>query len=218
MDALQCALGRAQWPGAQEEASTGNAFVGDGKPSGGHHGAGGHPDGRADARMTARPSCPSDTPGPADGQTGTDARRQGASSEHGRGRGSGVQHNFGGNAPRDAGSFHPEQDAGDSAVKSRNSHPSAMPGPSHDDQGTDVRHQCKPREEGQRSDPNGGHHSAGNGLTDAESSQLREGAASNPEMPQRHPSSGVHSEHAGNVGPSGTELMPRHQTSIGSHR
>ena len=221
MEALQCALGRAQWPGAQEEASTGNAFVGDGKVSKNPHEAGSHPDARDAAPMTARPCCPSSTPGPADGRTGTDARRQGASSEHGRGHDSDIEHNFGGNAPRDADSFNPEADVGGkSATKARPSSHSDTPGPAHDDQGAGNRHQGKPQGRRQLSDLNGQHYSDGNGFTGAESSELREDADSNPEMPLR-PSSlpnGVGSEDAGNGGPSGPELIPGDLAPNGARR
>ena len=47
-----------------------------------------------------------DTPGPHQGQTGTHARQQGAATEHSRGDAADVGHNFGGHAPRDAGSVH----------------------------------------------------------------------------------------------------------------
>ncbi len=49
-----------------------------------------------------------DTPGPQEGATGTHARRQGAATEHGQGDGADVGHNFGGHAPRGAGSFNPQ--------------------------------------------------------------------------------------------------------------
>ena len=184
MEALQSALGRAQWPGAQDEAGTGKAFVGDGKPSPGHQAAA-HD--RNDAGLTAaRPSSLSETPGPAEGKTGTHVRQQGSSTEHGRGHDADVQHNFGGNAPRDAGSFRENDHRPENPeLVERAGKPAHTSGPAGGQSAAGARQQGASSRHGQSRDADTAHQPGGNAAR--ETYQLREDPGSNPECRTRPP-------------------------------
>ena len=181
MEALQSALGRAQWPGAQEEAATGKAFVGDGKPSPARHAAARPGDGNDAGLTAARPSSLSETPGPAEGETGTHVRRQGSSTEHGRGHDADVQHNFGGNVPRDAGSFR-ESDhrPGKPERACKPIHPS---GPAEAQSGAGATRPGSSSRHGQSHTADTAHKLGGNAGLD--NFHLREDPGSNPECRTR---------------------------------